>query len=160
MANRQHAVKSKRSPDGDAFSLLAFQVLRLSALVTAAGDEIARPVGQTSARWQVLAAIENAPAPVAQIARALGLARQSVQRIADVLEREGIVEYDDNPEHARAKLVRLSAKGRAALSAIQHAQRIWADEIGAEIGAASLRRASAVLERVMGALAQRDSSQG
>jgi len=158
MANRQHAVKSKRarSEAGDAFSVLAFQILRLSAALTNVGDELAKPAGQTSARWQVLAALESAPSSVAQIARALGLARQSVQRIADVLESEGFLEYDDNPDHARAKLARLSTKGRTALNEIQDAQRVWADAIGAEIGAGSLRRASAVLEQVMGALAPRE----
>src|SRR6187549_1675909 len=136
MGDRQHAVKSKkdaRTPAGDALSGLAFRVLRLGGLLASAGDRLAAPAGQTSARWQVLAAAEHAPSTVAHIARALGLARQSVQRVADVLAREGLVAYDDNPDHARAKLVRLAPRGRAALSAIQIAQRAWADELGAEI---------------------------
>jgi DNA-binding MarR family transcriptional regulator len=107
MAIRQHAVKQKvraptRSPAGDAFSALAFRILQLGGLLTAAGDTLARPAKQTSARWQVLAAVEHAPATVAQIARALGLARQSVQRLADLLSDEGLTAYDDNPDHARA----------------------------------------------------------
>ncbi len=61
-----------------------------AGLLTAAGDVLARPAGQTSARWQVLAAVEDAPATVADVARALGLARQSVQREAD-LRRAGAV---------------------------------------------------------------------
>src|SRR5215831_1072257 len=109
MRKRQHAVKSPgrpppaRSPAGDALSALAVRVLRLSGLLNAAGDALARPAGQTAARWQVLAAAENAPVTVAQIARMLNLARQSVQRLADVLADEGLVAYDDNPDHLRAK---------------------------------------------------------
>jgi DNA-binding MarR family transcriptional regulator len=159
MASRQHAVKSKadpRTPAGDALSGLVFRVLRLGGLLTSEGDRLAGPAGQTSARWQVLAAVEHAPSTVAQIARALGLARQSVQRVADLLGREGLIAYDDNPDHARAKLVRLAPRGRAALTAIQTAQRAWADELGAEIGEAELRRAIPVLDSVLAALQRRE----
>lgn len=162
MASRQHAVNQKvrpRTPAGDAFSGLAFRILRLGGLLAAAGDTLARPAGQTSARWQVLAAVEHAPATVAQIARALALARQSVQRVADLLSDEGLTAYDDNPEHLRAKLLRLAPKGRAALDAIQAAQRTWADDLGAQIGAAPLRRAAAVLDEVAAALAARGAQE-
>lgn len=120
-----------------------------------AGDALARPARQTAARWQVLAAAENGAVTVARIARILSLARQSVQRVADVLEREGLVAYADNPDHARAKLLRLTPLGRAALGTIQSAQRAWADELGAEIGERELRRASQVLDRVLAALQKR-----
>ena len=146
-----------RSPAGDAFSLLVVRVLRLGGLLTVVGDALARPAGQSSARWQVLAAADHAPSTVAHIARALGLARQSVQRVADVLEREGLAAYDDNPEHLRAKLLVLTARGRAALATVQDAQRVWADDLGAELGLSDLRRAGQVLDRVLDALARRDA---
>ncbi|HVE87546.1 MAG TPA: MarR family transcriptional regulator [Myxococcales bacterium] len=161
MAKRQHAVNRgagrppRRSPAGDAFSALAFQVLRLGGLLAAAGDALARPAGQTSARWQVLAAVEDEPRTVAQIARALGLARQSVQRVADLLESEGLATYGDNPDHLRARLLHLSPRGRSVLADVQDAQRGWADQLGAEVGEGDLRRASAVLDRVLAAVASR-----
>jgi DNA-binding MarR family transcriptional regulator len=89
----------------------------------------------------------------------LGLARQSVQRIADVLAGEGLVGYDDNPEHARAKLVRLTGRGRTALAAIQDAQRAWADQLGAEIGEAELKRVVPVLDRLAAALQKEENAQ-
>jgi DNA-binding MarR family transcriptional regulator len=138
-----------RSPAGDAFSALVIRVLRLGGLLTAVGDRLAEPAGQTSARWQVLAAAEYAPGTVAQIARALGLARQSVQRVADLLERDGLAAYEDNPNDLRAKRLCLTPRGRAALATIQKAQRVWADELGASVGTADLRRASDVLDRVL-----------
>ncbi len=159
---RQHAVKSgapdaldvsaeipPRTAAGDAFSALVVQVFQLNGLLLAAGDALARPAGQTSARWRVLAAVEDAPATVAQIAGAWGLARQSVQRVADVLVREGLAVYEENPSHRRAQLLRLTPRGRAALRMIQAAQRVWADALGAEMGEADLRQASAVLARVL-----------
>ena len=79
-----------RSPEGDAFSAFAIAVIRLHGQLTAAGDALARPAGQSSARWQVLAGAEGGRSSVADVARLLGLARQSVQRVADLLESEGL----------------------------------------------------------------------
>jgi DNA-binding MarR family transcriptional regulator len=135
------------------------RVFQLDGLFSAAGDALARPAGQTSARWQVMAAIEDGPATVAQIARRLRLARQSVQRVADLLETDGIAAYEDNPGHRRAKLLRLTGKGAEALRAIQAGQRRWANALGAEIGERDLRQASKVLSHVLDTLANRPPGQ-
>jgi DNA-binding MarR family transcriptional regulator len=128
---------------------IVIQIFQLNGLLTAIGDAMAKPAGQSAARWQVLAAIERGPATVAQIARALRLTRQSVQRVADILAREGLAAYEDNPGHRRAKLLRLTPSGQRALEIIQKAQRGWADEVGATVGENDLREASAVLDRLM-----------
>jgi DNA-binding MarR family transcriptional regulator len=128
---------------------IVIQIFQLNGLLTAIGDAMAKPAGQSTARWQVLAAIERGPATVAQIARALRLTRQSVQRVADILAREGLAAYEDNPGHRRAKLLRLTPSGQRALEIIQKAQRGWADEVGATVGENDLREASAVLDRLM-----------
>jgi DNA-binding MarR family transcriptional regulator len=144
---RQHPVKSD-----EALRELVVRVFRLNGMLSAAGDSLAAPAGQTSARWRVLAAIEDAPKTVAEIARAWSFARQSVQRVADLLERDGLVAYEENPAHRRASLVRLTPEGRAALQRIQKAQRAWAKSVGDEVGAEDLQAASAILERVMAAV--------
>jgi DNA-binding MarR family transcriptional regulator len=142
----------RRTAAGDAVSLLAVQVLKLGGMLIDAGDALAAPFGQTSARWRVLAAIEEEPATVAAIARALGQARQSVQRVADLLAAEGLTTYDDNPDHRRAMLLRLTTRGRSTLRAIQAAQRGWADELGGAVGERELRAASVTLSRLTEAL--------
>jgi DNA-binding MarR family transcriptional regulator len=157
---RQHAVKASpepgsRTPAGDAFTALVLQVIRLSGRLTAAGEALARPAGQTLARWLVLEAVQDGPATVAQIARTMRLARQSVQRLADLLVRDGFAAYQDNPAHRRARLVALSPEGRSALDTIQAAQRGWADALGAELGEAELKEASAFLDRVLRAVRER-----
>ena len=153
--NATAASEDRRTPAGDALSELWVRVFQLDGLFSAAGDALARPAGQTSARWQVMAAIEDGPASVAQIARRLHLARQSVQRVADLLEADGIASYEDNPVHRRAKLLRLTPRGADALRKIQAAQRRWANALGAEIGERDLRQASKVLARVLESLASR-----
>ena len=49
---RQHAVKSRtgRTPAADAFNEVLGLVLRLNGAFTAAGEELARPAGQSLAR--------------------------------------------------------------------------------------------------------------
>jgi len=159
MAKRQHAVKSteheiKLTPAGHAFTDLVVQTLRLHGLLIAAGNAMAKPVGQTETRWQVMGVIEHGPATVAEIARVFELARQSVQRTADALVRDGLAAYEENPRHRRAKLVRLTPAGISVLRTIQMAQREWADALGAELGERDLRLAAEVLARVRRALAK------
>ena len=80
--------------------------------------------------------------------RVYGLARQSVQRTADSLVRDGLAVYEANPRHRRAKLLRLTPAGSSALDAMEVAQRAWADALGAELGESDLRQAAEVLQRV------------
>jgi DNA-binding MarR family transcriptional regulator len=157
LPRRQHAVKAAeepatRTPAGDAFTDLVFEVVQLIRLFTAAGDELSRPAGQTLARWLVLEAVQGEPGTVAGIARAMQLTRQSVQRVADVLVAEGFAAYQDNPSHRRAKLIRPTPAGLEALERIQAAQRAWADKLGNELGERDLRTANRVLERVLDAM--------
>jgi DNA-binding MarR family transcriptional regulator len=142
-----------RSPEGEAVSQLSVLVFRLNGVLAAAGDALAQPMGQTSARWRVLAAVEHTPMTVAQIARAWSFARQSVQRVADLLEHDGLVTYEANPEHRRASLVRLTPQGLSTLRRIQAAQHEWADTLGREIGLEDVARANRILARVFDALA-------
>ena len=138
---------SRATAEGDAFSELVIEVFRLNGLLLAAGDRMAGPSGLTSARWQVLGVVEHAPAPVAHVARTMGLTRQAVQATADSLEREGFIEYRDNPHHRRAKLIVPTARGLEALRRAQAAQGAWADRVGAGVGRDALRAALDGLRR-------------
>jgi DNA-binding MarR family transcriptional regulator len=157
VAVRQHVVNAEagppsRTPAGDAFTTFLGQVIGLTRRFTTIGEALAKPAGQTLARWLVLEAIQDKPATVAQVARTLHLARQGVQRLADLLVRDGLAAYQDNPAHRRAKLLRITPQGRTALRAIQIAQVAWADTLGARIGEAELRQASLLLDRVLQAV--------
>jgi DNA-binding MarR family transcriptional regulator len=157
VAARQHVVNAdpgppSRTPAGDAFTSFLGQVIGLTRRFTAAGEALAKPAGQTLARWLVLETIQDRPATVAQIARSLLLARQGVQRLADVLVRDGLAAYENNPAHRRAKLLRITPPGLTALRTIQTAQAAWADAVGAKVGEEELRQASILLDRVLQAV--------
>src|SRR5258708_1654074 len=123
-----------RTSAGDAFTAAVLHVLKISGLLYLAGDAITRPVKHSSARWQVMGVIDRDPRTVAEIARLLGMARQSIQRIADVLVAEEIAVYKDNPAHRRAKLLTLTSSGEKSLRVIQAWQRVWANRVGGQLG--------------------------
>lgn len=156
IAKRQQTVNTSRTAAGDTFSALVIQIFRLHGLLSEAGDALARPTGQSTARWQVLAGAEHGPATVAQLARMLELTRQSVQRVANVLVAEGFAAYEPNPKDKRADLLRLTESGQAALQEIQARQRVWADELGEAIGEAELEQAQKLLARVAEAVGRID----
>jgi DNA-binding MarR family transcriptional regulator len=139
----------------DLLSGAALAVFRLNGQFLGVAEELSRPAGLTAARWQVLGAVLARPLPVAGIARAMGITRQSVQRIADLLVEQGLAEYLPNPAHRRAKLLRPTQDGYDAVRRIDpgHAAlaKRLADEFGSdELGATlhALTRLSAALDTV------------
>lgn len=133
------------SPGGWAFSELLVEVFRVNGLLLAAGDALTRPAGLTSARWQVLGVVDHGPATVAQVARTMGLTRQSVRQTADALARDGMVAFTDNPADRRARLMTLTDTGRTALRYVEEQQAGWASAIAARMPHSELRAALAVL---------------
>jgi DNA-binding MarR family transcriptional regulator len=105
--------------DQDLLSGAALAVFRLNGQFLGVAEDLARPAGLTAARWQVLGAVLHTPLSVAGIARAMGITRQSVQRIADLLVDKGLAEYVPNPAHRRAKLLQPTEDGRAAIGRIR-----------------------------------------
>lgn len=141
-----------RSAAGDALTELVLRVFRLNGLFLGAAEEMARPAGLTAARWQVLGATLREPLTVSAIARAMGLARQSVQRLADALVEDGMAELVPNPAHRRARLLRPTERGWAAIGAIRPLQYAWTHRVTADIGADELRAAVATVDRVIARL--------
>jgi DNA-binding MarR family transcriptional regulator len=135
---------------------LVLEIFRLNGLLITAGDALVAGTGLTSARWQVVGAIalQQGRAPVAHIANAMGLTRQSVQRIADELEKTGIVEFRDNPHHKRAKLMTLTAKGHALHEAAIQLQKPWVTALAAGIDHSALQATLTVLTELRARLEQ------
>ncbi|MEU3056619.1 MarR family transcriptional regulator [Streptomyces fimicarius] len=136
----------------DLLSRAALTVFRLNGQFLSVADELARPGGLTAAWWQVLGAVLPEPLPVAGIARAMGITRQSVQRIADLLVERGLAEYAENPAHRRAKLLRVTGAGREAVSRIGPSHAEFAARLAGELGVEGVAEAVRVLERLSQAL--------
>jgi DNA-binding MarR family transcriptional regulator len=132
----------------DLLSRSALGVFRLNGQFLAVAEELARPSGLTAAWWQVLGAVLTEPLPVSGIARAMGITRQSVQRVADLLVDRRLAEYRPNPAHRRAKLLAPTDEGRAAISRIDPGHAAFADRLAQAYGEAELAEAVRVLERL------------
>src|SRR4051794_38881296 len=143
------------TPAGRTFTDLVLEVFRLNGRLLATGDHLSKPVGLTSARWQVLGAIEEQGRSVAQIGRIMGLARQNVQRLADALEKEGMVVYAPNPDHQRAKLVCVTERGKKAFEKIERHQVAWANQMASCVSHSEMEVALGVLRKLRSAVEAR-----
>jgi DNA-binding MarR family transcriptional regulator len=132
----------------DLLSRGALGVFRLNGQFLAVAEDLAGPAGLTAAWWQVLGAVLTEPLPVSGIARAMGITRQSVQRVADLLVGKGLAEYRPNPAHRRAKLLAPTGDGRAAIARIDPGHAAFADRLAKAYGEAELAEAVRLLERL------------
>ena len=130
----------KQTQTAEIFTELVLETFRFNGLLIAAGDKLTHELGLTSALWQVLGAIQEAPIPMAQIARNMGLSRQGVRRSTNVLVDKGLVRFEDNPDHKRAKLVVPTDKGREALDELEKIHTVWANAVSKEFSAVDLKR--------------------
>jgi DNA-binding MarR family transcriptional regulator len=138
---------------GDALNQLVLKVFRLNGRLLDAADRLTEGSGLTAARWQVLGAVLREPLTVAAAARSMGLARQSVQRIADVLVEEGLCEYSPNPAHQRAKLLAPTDRGWRAIEQIRPGVTAWSRRICTLVGEGTIVGATAAVDALLEALA-------
>ena len=134
----------------EAVTDLILETFRLNGRLLEAGDELVGPLGLTSARWQVLGAIDTSqvPLPVAHIARNMGLSRQSVQRLANEMQKDGLVRFEPNPHHERAKFVVMTDRGRAAFRSAMAKQRRWAENLVAGFSVDAIGDTARVLRQL------------
>jgi DNA-binding MarR family transcriptional regulator len=126
------------------------QSIRLNSRLQTTADRMSREEGLSGARWQVLSAVAQAtrPATISDIARWLGLARQSVQRLADELAKDGLMTYQPNPKHQRASLVTVTTKAMKLLEQLDERRLAWAREVALTLPAADIKVASEILSAV------------
>ena len=88
------------------------------------------------------------PLTVPQIAQMRPTSRQRMQRLADELAAEGLVEFIDNPKHRRSKLVRLTAKGEARYRELDIRLRAIASTLGMALSEADIRKTTAIVRQL------------
>ena len=80
------------------------------------------------------------PLTVPQIAQMRPTSRQRMQRLADELASERLVEFIDNPRHRRSKLVRLTRKGDAHYRELSARFLAIASTLGADLSEPDIRK--------------------
>jgi DNA-binding MarR family transcriptional regulator len=80
------------------------------------------------------------PLTVPQIAEMRPTSRQRMQRLADELAADGLVEFIDNPKHRRSKLVRLTPRGNTRYRELNVRFLSIASSIGVALNEADIRK--------------------
>ena len=134
----------------DAMVELIGESFRLNSRLQTTADRMARDVGLTGTRWQMLNAVAQAtrPATISDIARWMGLARQSVQQVANALAKGDLIAYQSNPKHQRAPLVVVTKKAAKLLEQLDEQRFAWARTVAATLPATDIKVASDILRAV------------
>lgn len=139
-----------RTPTGEAATDLVLSTFRANGLLLDAGDGLSAEEGLTSARWQVLGAVALAELPltVPQIARRMGLTRQSVHASVNRLVRDGLLQLIPNADHRRSPLVGLTDEGASRYEAIDERQTAWINRLARGIPRSDIETAAHVLDEL------------
>ncbi|MEQ8965301.1 MAG: MarR family transcriptional regulator [Azospirillaceae bacterium] len=138
-------------------SRTALAVFAINGQLLDLSNALAAPAGLTATEWQVLGAVLKTPLTQAQIARRMGITRQSVQRTAKQLVARGLAARQRNPDHRKAMLMTPTEAGMAAISRINpgHAElaRRLEDALGVDVFARiaeDLETLTLVLDQIEG----------
>ncbi|MEV0702123.1 MarR family winged helix-turn-helix transcriptional regulator [Saccharopolyspora sp. NPDC050389] len=93
---------------------------------------------------------------VPQIARALELSRQFVQRMVNDGLEQGFVELQSNPAHRRSSLVALTEAGRTAIQALQAKEHETMGHVGGDLTDADVATTLRVLRHMLAAVNEID----
>lgn len=133
-------------------SSMALTVFALNGQFLTIAEQLAAPAGLTATRWQVLGAVLKEPLTQAEIARRMGITRQSVQRTANQLVEDGMLAMMPNPSHRKAMLLQPTEQGFAAIRAIHPQHAAFAGRLKTELGEARMIRLSEALIELRSAM--------
>jgi DNA-binding MarR family transcriptional regulator len=134
----------------DAFSRLMSECFKTNRQLVSAVARLTNGSGISGAQWGVLGAFggSDESLTVAQTARRLGLTRQGVQRVADLLANKGLIEYLPNPNHRRAKLAKLTDQGRNLLAQLQARESRWAQRAAGDLDIKAVEAATELVQSI------------
>ncbi|MDJ0832565.1 MAG: MarR family transcriptional regulator [Gammaproteobacteria bacterium] len=142
----------KHSAKGHTFTEIVIESFKLSGLLANEGDRIAAPLGLSSARWKILGALARSETPltVSQIARNMGQSRQAVQSLVNIMSETGLIEFQNNPNHKRAKLAVLTPTGVNSYQEMEAIQIPWANDYASQMTIDDLERTLVTLKKISG----------
>jgi DNA-binding MarR family transcriptional regulator len=121
-------------------------------------DQAMSSAGLSLARAKVLMRLtEGGPMNQATLAGLLGYAPRSVTDTVDALERDGLVTRIDDEHDRRARIVSLTAAGRAAFETAQIVRLKAMDEIFGSLSASDRDTLAALLSTIRTSLASGDN---
>ncbi|MHB0962034.1 MAG: MarR family winged helix-turn-helix transcriptional regulator [Gemmatimonadaceae bacterium] len=116
---------------------------RAQARLNAAGEHLARP-----ALMRLLPFLDHTGVRPTDLARRVDVSKQAVGQTLAELERRGFVEYIEDPTDGRARLVRLSRVGAAAVKRGSWVFAALEAELRSSVGARRLGAATEALRAI------------
>lgn len=109
-----------------------------------------RGTGITNARWQTLCELValDYRITVSELARYMGLSRQAVQRLADDMASDGLVEFAENPGDGRAMHLLLTEAGKTTYYAALEREWQWTNMIAEDFDEKQIACAVELLEAI------------
>jgi DNA-binding MarR family transcriptional regulator len=134
----------------EAMSRILWTIPSLYHRLTAIGELIYSRHGLTSGKRSLLNDLaEKGPHSLAEMVRARPpVTRQYIQRLVAELRNAGMVEFGENPNDLRSKIVRLTAQGRRVIEALEPVEQRLAKLLAAGHSQAELDAAMRTLARV------------
>src|SRR5215216_5741084 len=88
------------------------------------------------------------PLTVPQIAEMRPTSRQRMQRLADELAADGLVEFIDNPKHRRSKLVQLTREGAARYRELNARFLVISSELTVALSEGDIRKTTEIVRQL------------
>jgi len=104
------------------FQRLVGAVFRLNGQLLKTAEGLSADLDVSTTRWQAISVIRHQPLTVSQIARRIGISRQSARQTVQRLEESGLVEFSANPDHLRSPLLTLTDEGNTVMEVLRKRQ--------------------------------------
>ena len=106
---------------------LIYEITNAAQRITAARDRNGDRVYRTDGIWRVLATVASSPycLAIADLARALGVRKQTAHQLAHAAARARVIELAPNPQDKRILQALVTPRGRAALAAARTGESGW-----------------------------------
>jgi DNA-binding MarR family transcriptional regulator len=157
MASRRHGSESGRKTGGgpaidskgEAVAELMLEVAQCFFRIRHLGQKEGFITGWGGGAFGFLRSLAVlGPLTVPQIAQMRPTSRQRMQRLADELAAEGLVEFVENPKHLRSKLVRLTPGGAARYRKLNVKLMAIGSTMGVGLSEVDIRSATAIVRQL------------
>jgi DNA-binding MarR family transcriptional regulator len=151
MASAPHETEATPIPSGkaEAVAELMLEVAQCFFRIRALGQKTGLITSWGGGAFGLMRSLALlGPLTVPQIAQMRPTSRQRMQRLADELAAEKVVEFVDNPKHRRSKLVRLTALGEARYAELNAGLLANASALGPALTEAEVRQATEIVRQL------------
>jgi DNA-binding MarR family transcriptional regulator len=151
MASARHKKRPGRAADrkSEAIAELMLEVAQCFFRIRAIGQKAGFVTGWGGGAFGFLRSLALCgPLTVPQIARMRPTSRQRMQRLADELAADGLVEFIENPKHRRSNLVQLTPRGEARYRELNARFLEIASTVGVRLNESDIRKTLGIVQRL------------